>query len=101
RVAHYHYLAAWAAILENDISAAHANAETADRLTTQAGAYFGIVACRNAHAQTLFERGEKALARARLAESLAMAEAMESRHMEHFCRLIEADWAFREGDEAA
>ena len=101
RMAHYHYLAGWAAILEHDLPAAHAHTEAAERLTTEAGVYFGIIACRNALAQTLFERGEREVARARMAESLAMAQAMQSHHLEHFCRLVEADWAFRDGDEAA
>ena len=97
RVAQYHYLAGWSALLESDLSAAHAHAEAGERLIAQTGAYFGILVHHHALAQTQFERGAYEVAHRQLADGMRMARAMRSFHVEYMCLLVEADFAYREG----
>jgi ATP/maltotriose-dependent transcriptional regulator MalT/DNA-binding SARP family transcriptional activator len=101
RLAQHHYLASWAAFLEGDLPAAHAQAEAGERVSTECGAFFGVMVCCLALAQTLYERGEHSAARNRLADALRRARLIRSRHVEQLCLLVEADFAFRENDPVA
>jgi ATP/maltotriose-dependent transcriptional regulator MalT/DNA-binding SARP family transcriptional activator len=101
KIAHCHYQAGWAALLEGNLQAAHAHAELAEQQITQAGAYFGIMVTRLAVAQTTFERGDHEAARKRLAEATRMARAMRSAHVEYMCLLVDAQFALVTGHEDA
>jgi ATP/maltotriose-dependent transcriptional regulator MalT/DNA-binding SARP family transcriptional activator len=101
RLAQFYYLSSWAAFLEGDLPAAHAHGESGERLAAESGVPFGVMVCRLAVAQTLFERGDHRGARERLADSLRIARSIRSKHVEQMCLLVEADFALRRGDEPA
>jgi DNA-binding SARP family transcriptional activator len=70
----------------------------AERAARTCGATFAILICKSALAQTLFERGDRISAHTTLAETLELARAIGSSHLEQFALLVDADWAFRERD---
>jgi LuxR family maltose regulon positive regulatory protein len=97
----YHTVAAWHAFLREDLALARQHAEEAVQLTNSANEVFMNCISRHALAQVRFAHGDRKSAREVLAESLAIARTLGSRVLEHRCRMVEADFEFAEGRDAA
>ena len=97
----YHTLAAWHAFLCGDLTGARQQAEASVELTNMTNVVFFDGISRYALARVRFAQGERKSAREVLAEALAIARRMGSRILEHMCFMVQADFDFAEGHEAA
>jgi ATP/maltotriose-dependent transcriptional regulator MalT/DNA-binding SARP family transcriptional activator len=94
--AHYHYLGAWAALLENDIPNAHERIRVALEFTKDAGAPFPRIFAIAGLAQVVFEQGDKQTAYECLHEVKEAGESMNSLHFMHHYYLLSAYFGIRE-----
>jgi LuxR family maltose regulon positive regulatory protein len=97
----YHTIAAWHAFLCGDLTGARQQAEASVQLTNTTNVVFFDGISRYALAQVRFAQDEPKSAREVLADALAIARTIGSRILEHMCRMVEADFDFAEGHEAA
>ena len=100
-VAHNQYLAAWAALLRDDLPVATALLQNALRLAEESGIPVFIAQCQLAMATLMHARGEAAAAAAHLARGRAIGRQIASFALAYFALLVEAEFALDGRDERA
>jgi LuxR family maltose regulon positive regulatory protein len=96
---YYYYARGFAALLQNDFSAALVHVEKALRLTLEVGSPAPEAMCRIALAQVHLEFKDYGKAKAELARARLIAGYMQSRWFEYLCLLGEAQSAMDRKDE--
>ena len=88
--AHYYFLAAWHALLKDDLQGAASHAEQAVRFAEETGFVFPEVLCRLALARVQHEIGEDELACENLHHATSQALPTESTMLKFMCLVFEA-----------
>ena len=88
--AHYHFLAAWHALLKDDLHDANSHAEQSVRFAEETGFVFPEVLCRLALARIQHEIGEDELAHENLRQAHSQALLTGSDMLIFMCMLFEA-----------
>jgi LuxR family maltose regulon positive regulatory protein len=97
---YYHTLAAWHDFSQNNASLARKHAEEAVSIANRTNIVLFDGITSYGLAQVLWHQKEHDEARKLLAVALGVAKRIESRILEHMCRMVEADFEFDAGNEA-
>lgn len=100
-VAHFHYLSAWAAILQENIAQATQHMAAAEDASHKAGTPFTQVLLGIATAQVQFEAGDSKAALATLRKAKKKGVSFFKHHFEHHSLLCEAYFNFQLGKQGA